>query len=85
MTKKTNSSLHGSTPSNPSFEDALAELESIVSKIEAGQLPLEESLEAFKRGTVLSQLCQKTLSDVEQQISIMSESGQLQTYEAPDE
>ena len=74
------------TPSpTPSFESALAELESIVSQMESGQLPLEQSLFAYKRGAELLQFCQKTLADVEQQVRILNEANQLQTYIAPDD
>lgn len=67
------------------FEQALAELESIVSQMEAGQLPLEDSLSAYKRGTELLQFCQQKLGEVEQQIRILSESGTLQPFAASDE
>jgi exodeoxyribonuclease VII small subunit len=62
------------------FEAAINELESIIGQMESGQLPLEQSLSSFKRGTVLLQFCQKTLADVEQQVRILNESNQLQTY-----
>lgn len=58
-----------STPE--SFEAALAELESIVVGMEAGQMPLEESLEAHKRGTELLQYCQVKLQDAQQQIRLL--------------
>ncbi len=70
---------------SPSFEEALAELDTIVIKMESGQLPLEESLAAYRRGTMLLQLCQKSLSEIEQQILILNESNQLQAYINPDE
>lgn len=54
-----------------SFEAALAELESIVVRMEAGQLSLEESLEAHKRGTELLQYCQAKLQDAQQQIRVL--------------
>ncbi|SNR65669.1 Exodeoxyribonuclease VII small subunit [Methylobacillus rhizosphaerae] len=63
-----------------SFEVAMTELESLIGQIESGQLPLEESLSAYKRGSELLQHCQKSLADVEQQVRILSESNQLQTY-----
>ncbi len=53
------------------FESALAELESIVAKMEEGQLPLAESLDAYKRGAFLLQYCQAALKDAEQQIEIL--------------
>lgn len=68
-----------------SFESALAELESIVSQMESGQLPLEQSLTAYKRGTELLQFCQKSLADVEQQVRILNEANQLQTYTPTDD
>jgi len=63
-----------------SFESAITELEAIVSQMEANQLPLEQSLSSYKRGTELLQFCQKTLADVEQQVRILNESSQLQPY-----
>lgn len=63
-----------------SFETAIKELESIVSQMESNQLPLEQSLSAFKRGTALLQFCQQTLNNVEQQVRILNEAQQLQPY-----
>jgi len=85
MTKKTTPDLDTSAKISLSFEEAITELDSIVNKMESGQLPLEDALQAFKRGSTLLQLCQKTLADVEQQISILNESGQLKAYEAKDD
>jgi len=63
-----------------SFEQALAELETLVSQMESGQLPLEQSLAAYKRGAELLQYCQKSLSDVEQQVRILNEASSLQPF-----
>ena len=68
-----------------SFESALAELESIVGQMESGQLPLEQSLTAYKRGTELLKFCQKSLTDVEQQVRILNEANQLQAYTPTDD
>ncbi|MGZ8269241.1 MAG: exodeoxyribonuclease VII small subunit [Burkholderiales bacterium] len=57
----------------PSFESALAELEKIVASMEAGQMPLEQSLSAYKRGAELLKLCQSTLQDAQQQVKILEE------------
>lgn len=70
-------------PKAPTFEAALAELEKIVASMEGGQLPLEESLAAYKRGTELLKLCQQQLQDAEQQVRVLTgsdlaESGQLE-------
>lgn len=54
-----------------SFETALAELESIVASMEAGQLPLEQSLAAYKRGAELLKYCQSALAEVQQQVRIL--------------
>ena len=45
------------------FEDALSELESIVQKLERGELSLEESLTAFEEGIRLSRICSKRLDE----------------------
>ena len=62
------------------FETALTELESIISRMESGQLPLQQSLSAYKRGTELLGFCQKALADVEQQIRILNDANQLQPF-----
>ncbi|MFO7578652.1 exodeoxyribonuclease VII small subunit [Nitrosomonas halophila] len=54
-----------------SFEAASAELENIVAAMEAGQMSLEDSLSAYKRGVELLQYCQATLKDSQQQIKIL--------------
>ena len=54
-----------------SFEAASAELESIVARMEAGQMSLEYSLAAYKRGAELLQYCQNTLQNAQQQVRIL--------------
>lgn len=56
-----------------SFESALSELEKIVSGMEAGQMPLEQSLAAYKRGAELLKYCQAALQDAQQQVKILEE------------
>jgi exodeoxyribonuclease VII small subunit len=70
-------------PSHPpaSFEAALAELEAIVREMEAGQLPLEQSLTAFARGATLLKHCQEALTAAEQKLQIL-EAGQLHDFVA---
>lgn len=62
------------------FEDALSRLESIVEKLEGGDLPLEESLEAFEEGIRLSRICSKRLEEAERKIEVLTkgEDGKLQ-------
>lgn len=64
------------------FEAAVSELETIVSQMESKQLPLQDTLAAFKRGTALLQHCQKTLAEVEQQVRILSDDGKTQELQA---
>jgi exodeoxyribonuclease VII small subunit len=68
------------TPAPASFETALAELETIVATMESGQLPLAESLAAYKRGAELLQYCQTALKDAQQQVQIL-EHGVLKSFE----
>jgi len=68
MTKITKP-VAASQPEN--FEAASVELENIVAKMEAGQMPLEDSLEAYKRGIELLQYCQNTLQTAQQQVRIL--------------
>ena len=63
-----------------SFEAALAELENIVRSMEAGQLPLEESLAAYERGAALLKHCQEALGAAEQKLQIL-ENGGLREFE----
>ena len=58
-----------------SFEAALAELEAIVQGMEAGKLPLEESLSAYQRGAVLLKFCQNALAVAEQKIQVLEAGG----------
>ena len=44
-----------------SFEQALAELESIVARLESGQAPLEQSIQMYERGALLKAHCEKRL------------------------
>jgi exodeoxyribonuclease VII small subunit len=61
---------------NPTFESALVELENIVARMEGGQLSLEHSLTAYKRGAELLKFCQEQLADAQQQVRVL-EAGTL--------
>jgi exodeoxyribonuclease VII small subunit len=54
-----------------SFEQALAELEKIVSRMESGDLSLEQALAAHKRGLELARFCQQRLENAQQQVKIL--------------
>lgn len=58
-----------------SFESSLKELESIVEELEAGDLPLERSLDLFEQGVKLSRDCQKRLDDAERKVEILLRGG----------
>jgi exodeoxyribonuclease VII small subunit len=66
----------------PSFEAALGELEGIVAAMEAGKMPLQDALDAYKRGVALLRQCQATLTAAEQQIRILDADG-LREFDAP--
>ncbi|HLK51368.1 MAG TPA: exodeoxyribonuclease VII small subunit [Bryobacteraceae bacterium] len=55
----------------PSFETCLDELEQVVKQLEAGDLPLEKSLELFERGVSLSDACRKQLEEAETRVEIL--------------
>ena len=55
----------------PSFEKALAELESLVAKMEDGGLSLEQSLAAHKRGLELAKQCRERLDVAQQQVKVL--------------
>jgi exodeoxyribonuclease VII small subunit len=64
-----------------SLEVALAELEKIVSSMEEGELPLERSLAAYKRGAELLKYCQAALQDAQQQVKVL-ENGILRDFKS---
>jgi exodeoxyribonuclease VII small subunit len=64
---------------NKSFEDAMLELEQIVSVLEKGDVALEDSITNFQHGIELSRYCSKKLDEAEKKISILlqDEEGNL--------
>ena len=62
-----------------SYEHALGELERLVTDMEAGQLPLDQLLESYKRGAELLQFCRSRLQAVEQQVKVL-EGGELKQW-----
>jgi exodeoxyribonuclease VII small subunit len=59
------------------FEAAIAELESVVKKLEDGDLPLEQSLALYERGVQLSRFCHARLEEAERRIDVLNERGEL--------
>ena len=69
-------------PSIKDFEAAIAELESIVKKLEEGDLALEQSLALYERGVQLSRFCHARLEEAERRIEILNERGELKAAPA---
>jgi exodeoxyribonuclease VII small subunit len=70
------------------FEEALKQLEAIVSRLEIGDLSLEEALSIFEEGVRLTKLCSARLSEAEQRVNILtrnveSPSGELEERPFP--
>ena len=55
----------------PDFEQALAELEALVERLERGDLPLDEALKTFERGVELTRHCQGSLKAAQQRVDIL--------------
>jgi exodeoxyribonuclease VII small subunit len=68
----------------PDFETALAELETLVEKMEQGDLSLDESLKQFERGVRLTRSCQQALKEAEQKVQILLETDGQPSLEAFD-
>jgi len=56
----------------PDFEKALSELENLVSKLESGELSLDQSLACFKRGVELTRHCQSMLDQAQQTVEVLT-------------
>ncbi len=63
-----------------SYEEALGELEQLVSKMESGALPLDHLLASYQRGAQLLKFCRSRLEAVEQQVKLL-EDGQLRPWD----
>jgi exodeoxyribonuclease VII small subunit len=63
------------------YESAMAELEQIVSDMEAGKLSLEDSLAAYKHGAELLAMCRSKLEDAQQQVRVLDD-GVLKDFSA---
>ena len=68
------------------FEEALQELERLVSSMEEGELSLEDSMKAFEKGIKLTRECQTALQKAEQKVQILlNDSGETQAFDVKDE
>lgn len=68
----------------PDFEKSLQELETLVERLERGDLPLEEALKAFERGVALTRECQGALAAAQRRIEILRKRDGEETLEAFD-
>lgn len=75
------SSAPGAEALPDSYEDAMAELEQLVARMESGALPLEQLLVAYQRGASLLGFCRERLQAVEDQVKQL-EDGQLKPWDA---
>ncbi|MDB9894861.1 exodeoxyribonuclease VII small subunit [Reinekea forsetii] len=70
----------------PAFEDKLNTLESLVERLESGQLSLDEAMDAFEQGIKLTRDCQESLATAEQKVQIlMTKSGQQTLQPLPEQ
>ena len=73
-------SAHKSVSAAPaSYEAALQELEQLLARLEAGDLPLEQLLTQYQRGATLLKFCRDRLEAVEDQIKVLDQ-GTLKTW-----
>ena len=72
----------------PDFEQALAELESLVERLERGDLPLDEALKTFERGVELTRQCQTALQAAQQRVEILLKRrgrAEVEPFSVPDD
>jgi exodeoxyribonuclease VII small subunit len=68
-------SKSASSAAPPAFEAALAQLESLVTRLEGGDLPLDEALRTFEQGVRLTRECQAALATAQQKVQLLLQRG----------
>ena len=68
-----------------SLETNLKELESIVAKMEQGDMALEDSIRSYEKGMRLLKLCQDSLKEIEQKVLVLSSDNMLGQFKPSDE
>jgi exodeoxyribonuclease VII small subunit len=68
-----------------SLESNLKELETIVSKMEGGDMVLEDSIKSYEKGMLLLKLCQDSLKEIEQKVLILSAENTLEQFKSANE
>ena len=69
----------GKEKKEPSFEEALEQLENLVNSMEDGDIPLTDLVEKFEEGTKLLKSCEKSLKKAELKIEKLKDSGSLES------
>ena len=69
-----------STSVAPSFEETLLALQTIVEELEAGNLPLAETVRKFEQGSRLAERARRQLSEAELRITVLTEQLQAEEY-----
>jgi exodeoxyribonuclease VII small subunit len=88
LARETQTPAQVSDAAAPDFERALSELESLVERLERGDLPLEEALKTFERGVELTRHCQTSLKAAQQKVEILlKRSGQteIEAFSVPED
>ena len=67
----------------PTFEETLSQLETLVARLEAGDLPLEEALRAFEEGVRLTRVCAERLEDAERRVHLLRRTPEGAEQEVP--
>ena len=68
----------------PTVETMLGELEKLVSQMESGELSLEQSVDAYRKGSEIAANCQKKLSVIRQEIDVLDVQTQQITSHSAD-
>ena len=68
-----------------SLEVNLKELESIVSKMEQGDMALEDSIKSYEKGMLLLKSCQDSLKEIEQKVLVLSTENTLEKFKPTNE
>lgn len=84
MSKKNDKSDNQMTADTVNFEEAMAELETLVAQMEEGDLSLDDSLKAFERGVLLTRQCQQALGQAELRVKTLTEAGTLEELNSED-
>ncbi len=82
MSAAADSTVRGEpTAGSPSFEQTLEQLEALVSRLESGELALDEALRAFEQGVRLTRECKASLSVAQQKVQLLLQRGETAVLE----